>query len=383
MIDTKTARMGFIGAGNFITAHHLHTAGRSERMSVHAICDIDEARLARHDAEYHPEFVTADYRRILEDPDVDIVVVGTKQDLHARMIIEALDAGKWVFCEKPMAETAEDSDRVLDAEMRASGRLGIGLNRRFAPAYARLKKLLKTQKAPVYINYRLMFPNPIKQHGFYAGKERILYEGTHIFDLVCWLLESEPTSVYMTGDLYLHNICVLEFPGGSRVSFTCGSMGSYLLWKESIEVFSGTASVTVSDFVDMRVRGYPGEFDSVYPAHLGELAEEIRRHGFDYYEVCRGEDMKQIAEDPTMTYERVLRPGRDFGDNPFQKKTDYKSCLVPDKGWVQSLEHFADCFLNGRVPETADGKAGALSTNIALHAIESLKRRQPVAFPSL
>ncbi|MCC7518980.1 MAG: Gfo/Idh/MocA family oxidoreductase [Verrucomicrobiae bacterium] len=374
----RQAQMGFIGAGGFITAHHLHTAAHSRRMSMRAICDLDQKRLASHQKEFSPGYITADYRQVLDDPAVDIVVIGTKQDLHAKFIIEALDAGKWVFCEKPIAETAAETEAVLAAERRARGRLAVGFNRRFAPAYARVKRLLATQRPPIFINYRLMYPNPQKTSGYYAGRERIVYEGTHILDLVCWLLDAAPTTVYMTGDRYRNNICVLEFPRGSRVSFLCGSMGSYLLWKEYLEVFTAYTAITVSDFVDMRVRGFPGEFDEVFPAHLGEQGRELRAHGFDFYEACKSQEALQTIGD--MPFEAVRRPVREFGPRPFRKQTDYRSSFVPDKGWVQSLEHFATCFLKDEMPGNADGRAGARANQIAFRALESLEARQALAF---
>lgn len=375
----RQAQIGFIGAGGFITAHHLHTAAHSPRMTVRAICDLDDHRLEQHRQEFRPAYLTKDYRQLLADPDLDIVVIGTKQDLHARLIIEALDAGKWVFCEKPIAETAAETEAVLAAERRAHGRLAVGFNRRFAPAYARVKRLLATQQPPVFINYRLMYPNPQKVSGYYAERERILYEGTHILDLVCWLLDAAPTAVYMTGDPYRNNICVLEFPRGSRVSFMCGSMGSYLLWKEYLEVFTAYTAITVSDFVDLRVRGYPGEFDEVFPAHLGEQSRELREHGFDFYEVCKGQDAQPVIDD--MPYEVVRRPGKDFGPRPFRKQTNYRSAFVPDKGWVQSLEHFAQCFLEGQPPGNANGVAGALANQIAFRALESLRAGRVLTYP--
>ncbi len=375
----RQARLGFIGAGGFITAHHLHTAAHSSQMIVRAVCDLDEKRLASHQKEFSPGYVTADYRRVLEDREVDIIVIGTKQDLHAKLIIEALEAGKWVFCEKPIAETAAETEAVLDAERRARGRLAVGFNRRFAPAYARVKRLLAAQKPPVFINYRLMYPNPQKADGYYAERERIVYEGTHILDLVCWFLEAAPTSVYLTGDRYRNNICVLEFPHGSRVSFMCGSMGSYLLWKEYLEVFTAYTAITVSDFVDLRVRGYPGEFDEIFPAHLGEQSQELRARGFDFYEVCKGQDAMAVMDD--MPYETVRRPGQNFGPRPFRKQTNYRSAFVPDKGWVQSLEHFAQCFLEDKVPDNANGADGARANQLAFRALESLAAGQALSFP--
>jgi predicted dehydrogenase len=376
----RAARVGFLGAGEFISFQHLPNVGMSAVGKVHAICDLDERRLAAHAEKYRPAYTSRDHRRLLGDPEVDVVIIGTKQDLHAKFIVEALDAGKWVMCEKPMAETPEETERVLEAERRAKGKLAVGFNRRFAPAYARAKRLLATQKPPFYVNYRLMFPSPQKDTGFYAEKARILYEGTHVFDLVCWLLGAAPERVYMTGDLTRNNVCVLEFPEGSRVSFTCGSMGSYFLWKESMEVFTQYASIVVSEFIDMRVRGFPGEFDAFYAPHVDRLGDEVRRHGLDFYEVRKSQEMEAEVRALGMPCERVVRPGRDFGPLPYE--VGARSLLAPDKGWRQSVEHFLSCFLDKSTPGNADGRAGALATDVALCALASLEQGRPLRFAS-
>ena len=89
--------MGFIGAGGFISAHHLLTVRDSEIMEIRAIADIDEKRLTKHAAGMSVGYTTTDYRKLLADSEIDMVIIGTKQDLHARFIVESLDAGKWVL----------------------------------------------------------------------------------------------------------------------------------------------------------------------------------------------------------------------------------------------------------------------------------------------
>ena len=110
-VAMRQARIGFIGAGAFISHIHLVTARHSPIMEIRAIADLNEDLLARHSAESPVGYTTTDYHRLLADPEVDIVVIGTKQDLHARMIVESLDAGKWVLCEKPMAQTSRGNGR--------------------------------------------------------------------------------------------------------------------------------------------------------------------------------------------------------------------------------------------------------------------------------
>ncbi len=381
----KKARIGFIGAGNFISAHHLLTVRDSKRMEIAAIADLDKARLAAHQSKMKIGYVTSDYKKLLADADIDIIIIGTKQNLHAGMIIESLDAGKWVLCEKPMAETEEDAQAVLAAEKRNKGKLAIGFNRRFAPAYVETRRLMKDVPRPWYINYRLMYPNPDKagEKSFYSSHARMLYEGCHVLDLVSWMLEDIPARVFMTGDKFFNNCCILEYRDGSQVSFMCGSMGSYGLWKEYMEVFARYTAITVQDFTDMRVRGIPGCRDMLFAPHMGEHAAEVLKWGFDFYELYKSKELMKCADGFKQDYGMFLNSAHrptvmPFDVEKYDKVNPDLYAFIPDKGWTAAVEDFAACFLEGREPINADGKSGQMATEIALSLLKSLETGLPV-----
>jgi hypothetical protein len=163
----------------------------------------------------------------------------------------------------------------------------------------------------------------------------------------------------------------------------CGSMGSYYHWKEYLEVFGTYTAITVNDFIDMRVRGFEGEFDSLHAPHLNEHADEIMKYGFDFYEEYKASQLYPSSREYYETYgmitEIVKRPiPPAFDVSKYEPVNPDLWGFIPDKGWVQSLEHFAECFLNGSKPQNADGKAGALSTNIALSLLKSLDTGQAI-----
>ena len=384
------ARLGFIGAGDFISATHLPTAASSPIMQVRTIADLNRDLLDKHRRVSPSVRTTRDSHDVLADPEIDLVVIGTKQDLHARFIVDSLDAGKWVYCEKPMAETPEEIEAVLAAEARNRGRLAIGLNRRFAPAYVHAKRLMQQTRRPWFISYRLMGPHLTtgEKDDFYRERPRIIYEGCHILDLVCWFLDADPVRVYMSGDRYRNNCCILEFAEGSNVSFICGSIGSFCLWKEYMEVFSHAHSIAVSDFVDMRVRGFAGEHDRLFPLDGGAHGEAIGQFGFDYYESCRVKEILYNRESMDligragMTIEPVRRRTSARTQQAIDAYRELKQPYFnsPDKGRRQALEHFVQCFLDGSTPENADGAAGARSTQLGLALLESLEARAPIEY---
>src|SRR5690606_12125506 len=100
-----------------------------------AFCDIEENRAREAAAKYGAEgsAVYTDYRELLKDSSIDIVHVCTPNDSHAEISIAALESGKHVMCEKPMAKTAADARRMVEAAKRTGKKLTIGYNNRYRP----------------------------------------------------------------------------------------------------------------------------------------------------------------------------------------------------------------------------------------------------------
>ncbi|MBR0460282.1 MAG: Gfo/Idh/MocA family oxidoreductase [Victivallales bacterium] len=385
-MNMKQAKVGFIGAGSFVSGYHLLTARDSRNMHIQAIADINEETLRVQTAKFHPTYVTTDYQRLLKDPDIDLIIIGTKHDLHAKLIIEALDAGKWVFCEKPMAQDDAEARAVLEACRRNRGRLAIGFNRRFSPAYRELKRLIQSTPKPWFFYYRQMCPY-INKADFYYNQAHILYEGSHILDLAHWLMDALPVRLNMTGSL--ENNCVqMEFEDGSQFMLLCGTLGSYSYWKEQLEFCAENHAINIADMVDMRVRGWPGEFDRLFPPYLNEKKEEVLKYGFDFYDCLRSELVyrnKEFIQKWNIPMEHVRRPATlppPYDIDEYRKENPELQIFFPDKGWRQSLIHFADCLLNGSEPENASGVDGAVSTEIAMALLDSLQKRQRVIFHS-
>ena len=385
---TKQANVGFIGAGGFISAHHLVTANESKYLNIAAIADLNEETLKRH-AETKPVgYTTTDYKKLLADKDIDIIVIGTKQDLHAALIVEALDAGKWVMCEKPMANNDEESAAVLAAERRNPGKLAIGFNRRFAPAYRQTKALMQQAKRPWFVNYRMMNQSSHVFDGFYKNQSRIIYEGCHLLDLARWLFDADPVSVYMTGDKLYNHCCILSFADGSQFTLMCGSVGATSFWKENMEIYGQDKTICVNDFVDMRVRGFENEYDSLFAPYRNEHGAEVLKYGFEYYEMYQAyyrDDYvnPQFRVDWAKYGVANVMPKRPV-ELPFEVKfrRDNADILtfISDKGWYNALEHFGLCYLNNETPDNADGIAGARATELGLALLESLEKKAPVEF---
>src|SRR5262249_32273455 len=125
-------RIGIIGLG-WWGKQIVTCLTESSRFKVVAGCDIDTKMAAQFAATHRLDLVD-DYRELIRRTDIDAVAVVTPHLLHEEMAIAALESGKQVFCEKPLALNAASAERILAASAKAGGVLGIGHERRYEPA---------------------------------------------------------------------------------------------------------------------------------------------------------------------------------------------------------------------------------------------------------
>ncbi|MEX2080393.1 MAG: Gfo/Idh/MocA family oxidoreductase, partial [Dehalococcoidia bacterium] len=118
--------MGLIGAGGIAASHIAGFDALRERARVVAVADTEPRRAMRRAAECGAEQVVTDYRDLLRDPEIDAVDIVTPAATHTPIALEALAAGKHVLCEKPVAGTLAELDR-LEAGVAAGGRVFSGV----------------------------------------------------------------------------------------------------------------------------------------------------------------------------------------------------------------------------------------------------------------
>ena len=388
----KQVKVGFIGAGCFISMNHLPNASRMDCVKIRAIADLDPGILAAHKERYAPDYVTEDYRKVLEDPEIDLVVIGTRQDTHAQLIIESLDAGKWVWCEKPMCETPEEEVAILEAEKRnPSCRLAIGFNRRFAPAVTKCMELLEKLPRPWIINYRLQSNGGYKKKindTYYHDRPHLIYEGCHHLDLSKFIMGEAPERIFMSGTADENDIIILEYKDGSRFLLTITScVGATFLEKEMMEIFTSKGALSMRDFVELRVRGVAGEKDYLFTPKQREYGPLVKKWGYGFWEYLCSEivrvdrpinpGMVQTVPAPEeLPYEKdVLEICERTRDTHWQERT-----LAGDKGWYDGFLHFAQACLEGREPLTADGRAGKFANDLGFALLESKKKGIPLPF---
>lgn len=141
MAVSPPIRVGIVGIGRAGWGMHRPELTAHGGFAIVAGCDLDAARCAKL-AEATGAKSYTDYRELVRDPDVDLVVTATRNDTHAAVNIAALAAGKHVIAEKPFATSVAEADAVIAAAARSAGRLLVRQNRRFDPEFLHLREVL-------------------------------------------------------------------------------------------------------------------------------------------------------------------------------------------------------------------------------------------------
>ena len=286
---TQGPAIGWIGAGAFSTATLLpafSSAGFDRNVCVASASGLSARRVAER---YGFEKVVSGPDAVIEDTEVEVVVIATPHDTHARLVAKALRAGKHVWCEKPLALTVDDLDDVEDA-WRASGRtLFVGHNRRWSPHVRALREQLG--EVPAVVLYRVSAGRVPAKH-WYSDRRRggrLLGEVCHFVDTCAAVVGSEVTSVHALagarGELLLADDLALTLghANGSLSTIAYASAGSHRTAKERIEVLGGGHTWVINDFKSLQLDG-----KEIPPSGRQEKGHKAAVAAF--YDTLRGDD---------------------------------------------------------------------------------------------
>lgn len=253
-----TLGLGVIGAGSFTSNVLVPALCRAGPIRLVAVASA--SGLSARDAVRKLGFERAapDAADLIADPSVEAVVIATPHHLHAPLAVAALEAGKAVFVEKPLAITWEQ----LDAVRAASGppaRLMVGFNRRFSPHVQRIVELTRRRSGALVCAIRVnagAIAADSWVHDPERGGGRLVGEGCHFVDLAAHLVGAPPTAVRCVGlgtsdaNAWLQDdlMMTLEFPDGSLASILYTARGDTGAGKERLEVFCDGWTAVVDDF---------------------------------------------------------------------------------------------------------------------------------------
>lgn len=244
--EAKSGKIGIIGAGNYANVTVvpcLMRAGAKVKYVASAGGLTAKVVAKRIGAEY----ATSDYKEILNDPEISLAIITTRHNMHAKMVLETLQAGKSVFVEKPLCLNQEELGDIITAYKAApkGTTLTVGYNRRFSPFAIKMKQLMGDGPKNIIATMNAGFiPKDVWVHDMEIGGGRILGEACHFIDLCSYLAGSKVVSVCMNAmgenpEEHTDNASILlRYENGTNAVINYFANGAKSYDKERVEVFS-------------------------------------------------------------------------------------------------------------------------------------------------
>lgn len=402
-------RIAIVGTGQRGSSTWGRDVGESceNHVNLVGLCDVNASRLAAVAKTLDAAtVVTTDYDELIDKARPQTMIVTTRDDTHADLIVKALEHGIDVITEKPMATTAEDCRRILAAEQRTGRKVDVAFNYRFAPTSRKLKELLVAGRIGTvtsvdfhwYLDTRHGADYFRRWHAYrqYSGS-LFVHKATHHFDLLNWFIDADPVRISAQGALrkYGHNgpfrgtrcrgcehaqACEFHFDMSAVPTYDDlyegpseddGYVRDACVYREDIDIFDTMSAailyendvqVSYSLNAYMPIEGYHLAFNGTH----GRI--EVRMYEKQAFDATSGVDeILVLGTDRSVERVRVEHgPGGHFGGDPLL----HQSLFVPDEGDP----------LNQR----AGARAGAMSVLTGVAAVMSVDAGgQPVAILDL
>lgn len=256
-----TCKFGVLGAGLYANATLLPAIKNIKDIELVGIASSGGLHAQHSGQKFGFKYATSSDEEILNDPNINTVAILTRHDAHAELVIKALNAGKHVFVEKPLAVNKDQLSAIVDRLLSAEhGMLLTGFNRRFAPLAQSLAAFLSNRKEPLHAHYRVnagYIPLNHWTHDEVLGGGRIIGEGCHFVDFLTFLVGAAPVRVSAValpngGKYREDNVSMtFTFPDGSIGVVDYLANGDKSFPKERVEVFCGGSIAILDDFVSL------------------------------------------------------------------------------------------------------------------------------------
>ncbi|HJA14627.1 MAG TPA: bi-domain-containing oxidoreductase [Candidatus Butyricimonas faecavium] len=288
-----SGKLGIIGAGNFASATII-PALQKVNAPIKYIASAQGLTAKVLAKKAKAENATSDYRVMLNDPEVNTVIITTRHNLHASMVMETLEAGKSVFVEKPLCLNEEELQNIENAYMEANDNitLTVGFNRRFSPFAVKMKALVgggpKNIVATMNAGY---IPPEVWVQDMEVGGGRIIGEACHFIDLCSFLADSKVIAVCMNalGENPQENTdnvsILLKYENGTNAVINYFANGSKSYAKERVEVFSQEKVLVLDNWRRLEgfgVKGFSkmtGTMDKGHKRQFALLNERVQKGG--------------------------------------------------------------------------------------------------------
>jgi myo-inositol 2-dehydrogenase / D-chiro-inositol 1-dehydrogenase len=293
---SREVLVGLIGAGRIGRIHGGNLSNRIPAARLVAVADSLGEAANRCAAELRIPAAYADYRRVLDNPDVSAVVICSSTDTHSSLIAEAARAGKHVFCEKPIDFDLSRIDGALAAVERAGVKLQIGFNRRFDPNFARVRELVSSGKiwTPHLLRITSRDPAPPPLEYVKVSGGIFLDMTIHDFDMARFLIGDEVREIFAAGGVMVDprigeagdiDTCAITLRFRNGVLGTIdNSRRAVYGYDQRVEVFgSGGMAAVSNNFPDSAVLSDGTGVHGSLPLHFF-----LERYADSYLEEMKG-----------------------------------------------------------------------------------------------
>lgn len=264
--EKSNGNVGIIGAGNFTKMTMLPILKKTE-VNLYSIASSGGLTGTSLAKKYNFNFSTTNYQTILEDANIDLVMITTRHNNHAQLVVECLENNKNVFVEKPLAITRGQLDLILKAYQKTNSKntITVGFNRRFSPHAIKIRAVLGNEPMNVIATMNAgAIPANVWVHDRLVGGGRIIGEACHFIDLITYFTGSKVKSVCMNamGINPAENTdnasILLKYENGSTGVINYFSNGSKSYSKERIEIYSQERTAIIDNFRKTEVFGFKG-----------------------------------------------------------------------------------------------------------------------------
>ncbi|MHB1126557.1 MAG: bi-domain-containing oxidoreductase [Bacillota bacterium] len=261
--------VSIVGAGNF-TSQVLLPLLKKYDVRLKSIVSNNGISGVHLGQKYGFEITTTDATEVLNDREVEVVFITTPHNTHASYVLEALNAGKHVFVEKPLCLDFEEIDKIALAQQENLEQIVmVGFNRRFSPHIIKLKKLLDSLRQPKSIIITVnagSIPEGHWVHDPLIGGGRLIGEACHFIDLLRYIIGSTMIDVQCSNMGKNVGVQIIDDKATITLTFADGSFGTVHYFanghksfpKERIEVFCGKRILALDNFRILKGYGWPG-----------------------------------------------------------------------------------------------------------------------------
>jgi predicted dehydrogenase/threonine dehydrogenase-like Zn-dependent dehydrogenase len=245
--------IGFVGAGNYASSMLLPHLARLKTVDLAHVATTKSLSAVNAQRKFGFTTASTNADSVFEDESLDAIFIVTRHATHAALVCRALETGKAVFVEKPLALTREETDRIAQAvENTGNDRLLVGFNRRFAPLLTAMKKDFGTGAGTSVTRY-LVNAGPLAKDSWYLNEEaegsRFTGEGGHFIDTLSWWADSLPEEVYAVrgpekGDVQ----ATFRFSDGASGTIAYLTGGNVRYPKETMDATGGGRSARLDNF---------------------------------------------------------------------------------------------------------------------------------------